>query len=76
MKPHTSILEARTIDGLRRARGQWPRIAEEADVSYPLICKLAGGAGHSTTSARLERIYRALVRRGLVEPQVDFSDAA
>lgn len=69
-------LTLRTIDGLDRARGQWPAIQRETQVSYSWLSKLVNGHIPAPSADKIELVYRALVRRGLVEPQVSFSDAA
>ncbi|WP_417518812.1 hypothetical protein [Marinobacter sp.] len=69
-------MKDRTIASLKIAKGQWPAIQRETRVSYSWLCKLAQGQFADASSDKIERVYRALVRRGLAEPQVDFSDCA
>lgn len=71
-----SILNSRTIAGLKKARGQLWAIAEEADVDYSWLGKFGRGVFPDPSVRRVERVYRVLVKRGLVDPVIDFKDCA
>lgn len=66
-------LSSRTIAGLQKAKGQLMKIAAEADVDGSWLYKYGQGIFPDPSVRRVERVYRVLVRRGLVEPVVDFS---
>lgn len=69
-----SILNSRTIAGLKKAKGQLRIIAQEADVDYSWLGKFGCGVFTDPSVRRVERVYRVLVKRGLVEPVIDFAD--
>lgn len=67
-----SILNSRTIAGLQKAKGQLGKIATEADVDYSWLNKFSRGVFPDPSVRRVERVYRVLVQRGLVEPVIEF----
>jgi hypothetical protein len=69
-----SILNTLTVAGLQKVKGQLRQIAEEADVDYSWLNKYGRGVFPDPSVRRVERVYRVLVRRGLVEPVITFND--
>lgn len=67
-----SILNSRTIEGLRKARGQLESIAAEAGVSPSWLSKFGRGVWPDPSVRRVERVYRVLIKRGLVDPVIEF----
>lgn len=55
------------------AKGQLGNIALEADVDYSWLSKFSRGVFPDPSVRRVERVYCALARRGLVEPIIEFS---
>lgn len=43
-------------------RGQWPRLAREAGVSYSWLCKFAGGSIESPGTKHLQALRDVLLR--------------
>lgn len=47
--------------------------AAEAGVDYSWLSKFSRGVFPDASGNRVERVYRALVARGLADPVIDFS---
>ncbi|BES72201.1 hypothetical protein RE428_32190 [Marinobacter nanhaiticus D15-8W] len=71
-----SILIQKTITGLRLAKGEFRAIAEEAGVDYSWLSKFSRSVFPDPSGRRVERVYRALLARRLVEPVIDFGETA
>ena len=70
-----TVLIYQTINGLRRAPGQLREIALESGVSESWLSKFKRGVYPDPSVRRVERVYRALLGRGLVPGQLDLTEA-
>ena len=67
-----SILNSQAIAGLQKAKGQLGHIAIEAGVDYSWLSKYSRGVFPDPSVRRVERVYRVLAQRGLVDPAITF----
>lgn len=69
-----SIFIQKTITGLQQCKGRLRLIAEEADVDYSWLSKFSRGVFPDPSGRRVERVYRVLAARGLVDISINFGD--
>jgi len=67
-----SILIQKTVAGLQQVKGQLRVVAEEAGVDYSWLSKFSRGVFPDPSARRVERVYRALVARGLADSVIGF----
>lgn len=70
-----TIFANKTIAGLRKVKGDMRSFAEEAGVDYSWLSKFSRGVFPDASGRRVELVYRALIRRGIVEPVINFGPA-
>ena len=57
----------KTVTLLKRVKGSWPRIAEEADVSVEWIKDVVYGRTKDPSIKRVTRVHDVLVGKDLVD---------
>lgn len=55
-----------TMRGLKQTVGDWPALAREADVPYHTLVKIANGTTASPTAHNVQRLFNALIKRGII----------